>query len=242
MADSKALTPVTFNLPAQADLGDVADEMEGLVLDFDRIRIPSGGGLAFELPGDEPDNPELVKEIVGVIVDHYPINAYWRDKYAGQNNPPDCSSLDGKVGTGGVLCKTCPNNQFGSGDDGSGKACKNMRRIYILTEHNAFPYLLTLPPTSIRPFSDYLAKRVIGKGLRSYGVVTKITLRKAVSKSGITYSQAAFSLVGVLSPEQTAQMAQQAAKWKQVTRAVAIQNDEYVNGGEKETSVADVPF
>ena len=88
------------NLPAlNDDLAEViAEEMDGLSIEFDRVKIPSGGGLAFEVPGDDPDEPDMKKEIVGVIVDQHAVNAYWAVKYSGQNNPPDCSSMDGKVG------------------------------------------------------------------------------------------------------------------------------------------------
>ena len=35
------------------DLGSIlAEERDGLNLSFDRIKIPSGGGLAFEVPGE----------------------------------------------------------------------------------------------------------------------------------------------------------------------------------------------
>ena len=74
--------------------------MDGLGFTFERIKIPSGGGLAFELPGEDDDEPDLVKEIEGVIVFHHPVNAYWAEAYTGQNNPPDCASTDGRYGKG----------------------------------------------------------------------------------------------------------------------------------------------
>ena len=168
-----------FELPVLSeDMGQaMAEEMDGLQLSFPRIKIPSGGGLAFEVPGDDPENPDAVKEVVGVIVDHHPVNAYWADKYAGANNPPDCSSMDGKVGIDAdgnrKPCNSCQYNQWGSAEDGRGKACKNMHRVYILREGEMLPLLLTLPPTSLKNLSDYLGLRVITKGLRSYGVIDR---------------------------------------------------------------------
>ena len=45
------------------NLTDVmAEEMSGLSASFERIKIPSGGGTVFEIPGDDPDEPETVKE------------------------------------------------------------------------------------------------------------------------------------------------------------------------------------
>ena len=44
----------------------------------DRVKIPSGGGLAFELPGEDDENPESATEIVGVILDHHPSLSWLR--------------------------------------------------------------------------------------------------------------------------------------------------------------------
>lgn len=234
MSETKALAIIQeFSVPAlNEDLGQAfAEELDGLPMAPARVKIPSGGGLAFEVPGDDPDSPEMVKEIVGVIVDHYPVNAFWSDKYAGQNNPPDCSALDGKRGVtrdGEVrACNSCPYNAWGSGENG-GKACKNMHRIYILREGEVLPLLLTLPPTSLKNFADYLARRIVGKGRRSYEVITKISLKKATSSQGITYSQAVFSLVGVLHQDVAQKMAEYSASIKAVTRNMAIEVDEAI--------------
>ena len=230
----KSLTVVEqVNLPAlNDDLAEViAEEMDGLSIEFDRVKIPSGGGLAFEVPGDDPDEPDMKKEIVGVIVDQHAVNAYWAVKYSGQNNPPDCSSMDGKEGvtSDGVKkpCNSCPYNEWGSDEDGKSKACKNMRRVYILPEGEMFPLLLTLPPTSLKNFSNYLAKRVIAKGRRSYNVLTKVSLKKAVSSGGITYSQASFSLAGVLSEEDAKKMEEYSRGIKVITRKLKVASDEY---------------
>jgi len=242
MASENALAIINnINLPALNDeLGQaIEEELDGLNIEFDRVKIPSGGGLAFEVPGDDPDTPDMVKEIIGVIVDHHPVNAFWSDKYSGQNNPPDCSSMDGKRGVdqdgNEKPCNSCPYNQWGSDPDGNGgKACKNMHRVYTLREGEMFPLLLTLPPTSLKNLSNYLAKRVVGKGRRSYEVLTKVSLKKATSRGGITYSQASFALTGVLSKEEAAKMAEYAAGIKPITRKLEIQGDEYISSEEEE--------
>lgn len=45
-----------FQLPStDLNLGEaMAEEMDGLEFRFDVVKIPSGGGLAFEIPGDDP--------------------------------------------------------------------------------------------------------------------------------------------------------------------------------------------
>lgn len=187
MSKDLAAVKDNFKVPAlNADMSAaMSEEMDGLTTDFDRVKIPTGGSVAFEVPGDDSDNPDMAKEIIGIIVDHHPINAYWEQKFEGQNNAPDCSSIDGKcgVGTPGGPCSRCPMGQWGSavnsdGTQGKGKACKNMHRIYILRSGEMLPLLLTLPPTSLKPFSNYMAKRIICKGHRPYEVITKVTLKK----------------------------------------------------------------
>lgn len=209
----------------------VAEEMDGLgPMPFDRVKIPSGGGLAFEIPGDDPEQPESDTEILGIILDHHPVNAYWKEKFSGGNDQPDCSSLDGKAGldreTGECkTCADCPFNKFGS--DGNGKACKNMHRVYILRSGSPIPLLLTLPPTSLKSLRDYLGKRVVTRGLRCWEVFTKVKLQKERNTSGIVYSRAIFSKVGTLTPEQTKEVSAMAAELRRNNRTVDIQTDDF---------------
>ena len=51
----------------------MAEELEGLEGGFERIKIPAGGSTLFELPGDEPDKPENVREFSAVILFHHPV-------------------------------------------------------------------------------------------------------------------------------------------------------------------------
>lgn len=230
-----AVTNGNFNLVTlEGEIAEaIAEEMDGLgTVPFDRVKIPSGGGLAFELPGEDEDNPESATEIVGVILYHHPVNAYWREKFEGGNEQPDCSSYDGKMGidreTGECKsCGDCPYNQFGSGDNGSGKACKNVHRIYILREGNPVPLVLSLPPTSLKFMRDYISKRILLKGMRCYHAVTKITLKKEKSAGGITYSRAAFTFVEKLAPEQIAAAEAMANTIKQTDRNIDVSDDDY---------------
>lgn len=190
-----------------ANLGELfAEEMDGLTPSFERIKIPAGGGLAFEVPGDDPDSPDSVKEFKAVILYHHPINCYYEEEYTGGNNPPDCGSMDGKIGvtagTGEIkYCADCPYNKFGSAKNG-GKACKQKRRIYLLRENEALPTILTLPTGSLGEFSKYVM-RLLSKGKKTNGVVTKFTLKKAQNSGGINYSQAVFALDRELTNEES---------------------------------------
>lgn len=201
------------------------EDLEGLTISFDKVSIPSGGGQMWELPGaDNPDEPEYSKEIEGVIVDHYPVNAYFEEEYNGQAQPPACSSMDGKLGIGcpGGACANCPLNKYGSADDGKGKKCKNLRRIYILRSGEILPLLVTLPPTSIRNFSDYISKRIVTKGMKACDVVTKMTLAVEKSQTGIKYSKVQFAISRTLTSEEKNVMRAFSENIKQTTRLQRI--------------------
>lgn len=194
-----------------------SQEMEGLNISFERIKIPSGGTTMFEIPGDNPEEPENMKEFSAVILYHHPLYSYYKDKYTGGSNPPDCCSTDGLFGYGipGGKCSECTCNQFGSGDNGS-KACKNKRRLYILREGEIFPMILSLPASSLGDFSRYLMRQ-LSKGNKSNMIVTRFSLKKAVSNSGISYSQVQFSPERRLTQEEysfISSMSQQVKEFK----------------------------
>ena len=172
----------------------MTDEYAGLEFSIDRVKLPAGGGTAFEVPAEDGEDTEMVKDITGVILYNHPAFAYYASAFTGGHAAPDCSSIDGVTGVGmpGGDCRTCPFNKFGSGD-GQSKLCKNKRMLYILREGELFPVALSLP-----------VKRQLTKGRKISQIVTKISLKKATSAAGIAYSQAVFTFERVLSPEEIA--------------------------------------
>ena len=231
MAKNEIVKAGTFNLATiSGDLAQaVAEEMDGLgALNFDRVKIPAGGSISFELPGEDEDNPESSPALVGVILDHHAVNAYWRDAFSGGNAQPDCSSIDGKKGlvreTGEAKdCASCPYNQFGS--DGRGKACKNMHRLYILQEGNPVPIILALPPSSLKSLRDYIGKKILLKGFRCFQVITKITLKKEKNADDIVYSRAVFAFQDALTEEQQKQIEGMRAMVKATRQQIDIADD-----------------
>lgn len=216
-------------VPMSEDIAQMlTEELDGMgQVPFDAVKIPSGGGLSFELSGEDPDNPETAQTLTGVIVHHHPVNVYWEHDFDGAGGLPDCSSPDGKHGlnakTGEVLdCASCPYNQFGSGK-GNSKACKNTHRVYLLRENEPLPILLTLPPTSLRAFKDYLAKRLIMKGKRSTDVLTSIKLKREKNADGIAYSACVFTKAGDLTPDQIAAVKPVAAWVKGISSRVPVE-------------------
>ena len=203
MAKNEMMNPNSYTALKDFNLAEaLTSELGGMDISFDRVSIPAAGGQAFEVPGEMPGETDMVKEFSGVILFHHPMFTYYRERFSGGNNAPDCGSYDGNIGVGnpGGPCAICPLNQFGSGENG-GKACKNKRRIYVLREGELIPILLVLPTGSMKEFSVYI-KRLLAKGKKSNSVVTTFSLKKVTNASGIAYSQAQFAVERFLTAEE----------------------------------------
>lgn len=219
--------------------GMIAEELDGLDMSFERIKIPSAGSTVFEVPGEDPNEPDMVKEFSAVMLFHHPLHAYYKTKYTGGNQPPDCGSFDGITGDGdpGGDCATCPLNRFGTGENGS-KACKNRRRIYVLRENEIFPLLLSLPTGSLKEFTKYI-KRLLSKGRKSNSVVTRFSLRKATNSGGIAYSQAQFAIDRPLTAEDYALIGKLSEQVKEYSKNIGFEVDNSVEIDSDETPLVD---
>lgn len=242
---------------------DLMEELKDELADLDSengiacrlIKIPAGGGLAYEVQGEDDDDVEPMKEVSGVIIFTHRMNAYWPGKYgADDSNPedkiPSCSSMDGKTGvrreTGEVFdCERCPLNQFGStiddrGNQGKGKACKNMRRIYLLMDGDPNIYLLTVPPTSIRDVNRQLVKIMGSKGIPYTGLIVSFKLEKAKNANGIAYSKVILEKKGLLPPAVSEQARQMRSQIKEQYQNIAITLDDY-NSAPNDGTVTSAP-
>jgi len=115
---------------------------------FETIKIPTGGGLAWTIPGEEEE--DVAREVVGVILDQYRTRVYWPGDFTSGGTPPECSSMDARTGFKYGECAKCEFSQWGTGRDGRGQACKLIHRVYVLLagRKSIFPYLIPFPPTS----------------------------------------------------------------------------------------------
>lgn len=202
------------------------EELDGLDVTFEKIKIPSAGAITFEVPGADGE-PDAVKEFSAVILYQHPIFCYYKSKYTGGSNQPDCSSFDGRRGTGepGGECRICPLNQYETAGEGKGKACKNRRRIYVLREGEVFPMLLSLPTGSLKEFTNYL-KRLLTRGRKSNHVVTRFTLQKATNSGGVIYSQAQFAVERLLTPEEYSLIEKMSEQLRMHSQRLAFDYDE----------------
>lgn len=199
---------------------ELSEDMDGMRLSFSRVKIPAGGVLRFELPGDDPENPEYADKLTGVLLFHHAANGYWPNAMDDEDKSPICSSVDGKTGIGdpGGPCASCELNAFGTADDGKGKACKNMRSLYLLQSGELMPIELKLPPTSLKGFRDFMNAAFLTRGRASYGSVIEISLKRM--NNGNPYSVATFRKLYDFSGEDLAQIKAFAISFRQQAHAM----------------------
>jgi hypothetical protein len=171
---------------------------------FPKVVVPSGGSTAWQVP--TVSGEKNMDALVGVIIYSQPAKAYYKIPYdeAGvTKTPPDCASLDGMVGIGepGGQCFKCPLNQYESAAKGKGKACADLRLIFMLGQDSILPMMIKLPPTSVKHLDTYMAR--LAGTLDTYtDVVTAITLKKDKNDAGVAYSEAQLAMVRRLTDDE----------------------------------------
>lgn len=171
----KSLTNIDAQLALEVDtLRDAIGQASG-----NKIKLEPSGNFIL------PDGSNLGDEIQVVIVDFMSHNKFYVGPYNRDNpQPPVCYAM-GKVLRDMAPeadspeiqnddCASCPMNQFGSGDNGRSKACKNTRIAAVLIVDPEDPtgadapdaplYTLEIPPTSIKAFDGAVSmcQRVLG--------------------------------------------------------------------------------
>ena len=219
MKQEKFMLPTMIEGDFSAE--ELAEDADGLQMSFQRVKIPAGGTLQFEMPSDDPDNPDYEKNLVGVILHNHATCAYWpAGSEYDDDTTPLCSSVDGKVGIGtpGGACAACVMNRFGSAPDGSkGKACKNMRVLYLLRSGEYMPLQVNLPPTSIKPFKEFLNRAFMLRRRATYGSIVQIGLKRENNGTN-DYSVATFKLLQDFQGEELAQIRAYANSFKEQAR------------------------
>lgn len=226
---------------------ELTESKQGIELRPPRIRI-SKDSLQFI---DELGN--TFKELEGVIVFKHVARGLW-DRGDTENPAPVCSSIDGVYGnpddrgqamgiSPGQQCLNCPFNQWGSATDDQGnpmrgKACKEMRRVFIAQDGAQLPSVLTLPPTSITAFDKYISAR-INRGIADIAAKTKFTLRE--EKDGPRkWAVAEPSLGSPVPPQQMLRLAQLRRDIQQAAARMGVDEADYDTSGESADD--DVPF
>jgi len=217
----------------------------------ERVKLGAGGMLAFQCS----DGSIMQPPIEGVVVIAQRARAYWPVKGTG-SAPPLCSSRDGVEGwydpdnslardaaaqrvkhpaalvldaaaaEGPWPCAQCPLAQWGSAPAGNGQACKVLRRLVVLFKGWAAPALLTLPPTSVKVWDQYVSGRK-SRGRAYFDTWSKIGLASDRSQGGDPYAKLTVSAAAPLDEGQLAEVIAMRRQYEALVRSLGIASEEY---------------
>ncbi len=199
------ITPPLPTLPPVLEVQSlISDNLGGRTLDpslLERITLPSGGGLSFTLPTLEGE--EDLRSFDAVMLYYTTQRTYWSSPFTGEDKLPDCSSMDGVTGVGNpggachechyslwhshVLDKAAPNGPVRPSGSNA-KACKETRTVFLLRPGELLPLALSVPPSSLTPFGQYVQRLSRGR-LRYSAVLTRFSLLRVKNDSGIEYAR-----------------------------------------------------
>ena len=206
------------------------------IWDLERCKIPSGGGLSWQIISPSGDLSEA-KEIIALMPFKREERNFWKEEFGqGASKPPDCYSSNLVVGNGDNGtdeigehdCLTCPKNQWGSGAKGDGKACRQNIVLFLLPkgkEDHIFPTILTVTPGSLKAAKGYFTE--LSSRLISYPqVIHKITLEKAQNKQAIAYARVKWQVESELTQEELDKLVQYAEAMRASFSSVRVTADE----------------
>ncbi len=166
------------------EVGENLESIENFQLP--RAKMTAGG---LELAEGTPP----LTELEGVIVHTKKTKVYYDKPYnPSVVTPPTCFSPDGITPSDGAgmenykkqsdACKTCKHNVFGTNTMGKGKACRDLKPIFLLLsvepgQEAVMPRQLTITPTSIKNQERYLMN-LTEMGVNYRKVKTKLSLFK----------------------------------------------------------------
>ncbi len=230
MAKTKELVPFDpeqIKDIAGLELFNLQDNIEGVKPKLPDIKIHHQAGM-FELP-----TGAKVETFPAIIIDQFPTNAFWKESFgdSGGGTPPDCFSMNGRTSdpsgenVQSKNCGPCPMNAFGSA--GRGKACKNMKRVHVLIDGSSYPHRITIPPTSLDAFDQYVTT-VTDMGIAYQLVYTEFSLSSVANKEGIAYSEIKLKIISAIKDMETAQAIKtQMTQWYEAMRGDPIISDDY---------------
>jgi hypothetical protein len=225
----------------QESVKDLMEENFGsepfTISDLTTITVPTGGLTTWTIPSIDGDKE--VKEIIGILIYTRMTRTWWEQSYeeTGGGVFPDCFSLDGLNGVGKMadrpevngVCKQCPMNEFGTGKDGEGKACKEKRQMFMVLPEEIMPAMIRVPVKSVAPSRKYLFG-LTSKRKPIHSVYTKLTLETDKNKKGLKYSRIKFEKVGdVENPQVSAAYAKAMKPYLEEISEQMVRNADAIN-------------
>lgn len=240
--------PTKFPLIADHELGvqQIADiQSLGLTRwNLDRLKVPSGESAPVWAVRTSAGEGAAQEILCVMLHSQTKLRAWYRRSMAlGGKAPPDCASKDGINGFGRVsipkdgepdvelpaahLCPQCPWYQWESARDPGkiGSDCRMFAHVFVMREGAFMPTLLQVSVTGLKPLRQYVVD-LMNEGRKPFGVITRLTLERAVSKTGIKYLQIGFTRAGDLSKEATIATRDLAEKMKAYAQDLPVEVDE----------------
>jgi hypothetical protein len=186
------------------DAADVAATEKGSTFPTLSIRDKK-----FAIDGLELPNP---KQTTVIILQAAFENAYYEEGFDPDSPaPPDCYAVGYDEATLAPpedletkqhdTCAGCPKNEWGSAEKGKGKACKNQRKLALISADaiNDGPggvakstvVVLRIPPTSTGPYSKYVKRLANLLKLPPYAVSTTLSFDEGESYALLKFKEAA---------------------------------------------------
>lgn len=226
--DVSGLTPQEQAQLAELYKNELQVSLEGI--DFQPIRFKINKDSCTFLDPFGNGHPE----VRGVIIFKHKVRGYW-DK-ASDSTIPECGSWDGEIGivteTGEQKrCADCPYNAWGSGEDEAGnqtrgKACKEMRRLFIALDGYHLPIMISLPPTSIKNLNSHISARIT-EGIPDIAAETIITLTP--ERGGkYTYAVAQFKMGDKVPPRKMLELSKLRSSIEAAAARIGIEDDDYM--------------
>lgn len=184
-----------------------------------------------------PDG-SVLDTLVGIILYFHKARGLWLDE---KNKFPICSSWDalsgkwktGEDDNGNAIfevrsCKDCEYNQFGSDlKGGAGKACKEMRRLFLLEEDALLPSMFHVPPTSLKAFDQYISG-LIYKKKAPLCFKTLFGLAEAQGGGGFDYSKVTVKLGEQLPNAKVLELLKMREQVVEAAKKIDIVADDYM--------------
>jgi len=213
-----ANTAVTKNVPTKKSTtavttGSYEDRLAALAKNAVTKEANVGGGQFISFKGGQlsyQGNTIKGNELAVIALDSIYENAYYGDRFDPDNpQPPVCYALGREedelaphpdsAHPQSDKCDGCPMNEFGTADNGKGKACKNTRRIAVIpgdpldadTIQTAEAAFVRLPVTSVKGWASFVKTVAALDKLPPLGVVATLsTVPDPKSQFKVTWQKA----------------------------------------------------
>ena len=214
MSNTTPIVPKNFGPPPKGIADTDDDTLQDSRPSFAVLAMPSKGQWAFRYQrvdspyqDDEGNNISNIEVVVIRSRENLSNQYYIKYDNNAKHKAPDCWSSDGKVPDQAVpdatrqnpICEGCPQKKAGSAITASGdptKACADIRKIAVIPvqhfmsrmfEEYGGPMLYTIKPSSLKNYSEYLA-RIKAMGHKSFSVVTRMRFDPNVKWQKIMFS------------------------------------------------------